>query len=340
MEYIGDEGCFYAQNKFRGPAPCSAGVCDIPTDLGAEIAGNQATLNWTTVPNGTTYEYQYRAANTTDWDKQWTDQTTVTICDLAVNQRYEYRLRSFCENEEKSAYTAGLFTTGDTTTTCSVMNTTDAACSIETIEILKFRECHDRGTINPADDYFIADVLVAFSNPPGVGTLTLSGNAEETISVGQLQYLNIYRFSRIKLTERDGAIELTAAFSGNTDCQQTISYPIPANPCWSQSYGIGLVEHQEGLEESKGGKDNFLKIGPNPAQNELVINYDFPTHLSGNYDLSIYNIYGQAEITKVLDKASQQTQIDISTLKNGVHYLVLNRGGLRISKKIVKEDMK
>ena len=61
VEYIGNEGCFYYQNKFKSPDSCSEDVCDVPTDLGLiPLWGNQATLNWTSVPNGTTYQYHYR----------------------------------------------------------------------------------------------------------------------------------------------------------------------------------------------------------------------------------------------------------------------------------------
>ena len=54
---------------------------------------------------------------------------------------------------------------------------------------------------------------------------------------GQLQYLNIYRFSKIKLTENNAHIDLTATFSGNSDCNYSISYPLPTNPCWAGRIG-------------------------------------------------------------------------------------------------------
>ena len=121
--------------------------------------------------------------NTQEWYGQWTDQTEVTICDLKLDHTYEYRIRALCDNQEKSAYTYGQFTTETTENPCSNNLIEEETCNIQNIEILKFRKCHDRGTVRPDDDYFIAVVMVAFSNPPGVGQLTLTGNANESISV-------------------------------------------------------------------------------------------------------------------------------------------------------------
>ena len=207
------------------------------------------------------------------------------------------------------------------------------------IIFLKFRKCHDRGTVRPDDDYFIADVMVAFSNPPGTGQLTLGGNADEEISVGQLQYLNIYRFSKIKLTENNGFIDLTASFSGNSDCTYSISYPLPTNPCWAEritNNNFPLLSDDLTISQETSEPVQFT-LGPNPVSNQLNISYQIKRR-SKNMSIRIYNIYGLQHIYQPLENTIGSIQLDVSELKNGLYYVVLYNGALRITKKVMKED--
>jgi hypothetical protein len=341
VEYIGNEGCFSVQNRFVSPPSCSENICDVLTDLGALVAGNQASLGWLSVPNGTTYEYQYRVENSKEWHGQWVDKTEVTICDLELDKKYEYRIRSLCKNQEKSTYIYGGFSTENHENPCPNELANSGTCTIQNIEVLKIRKCHDRGTVRADDDFFIADILVIFTNPPPSGVLKISGNANETIAVGVLAYLHIYRFSDIKLSENNSLIDLTATFSGVTNCSYSIQYPIPANPCWSGKISNNKEGNSVGASKvkTKSKAANIaLKLGANPVQNRLDVSYKLPPQ-PANGQLLLYDLFGKPFIQRQLKQKEGNVQLDIQDLRNGVYYLTLQHGGRNITQKVVKQDL-
>ncbi len=73
---------------------------------------------------------------------------------------------------------------------------------------------------------------------------------------------------------------------------------------------------------------NELKLYPNPAHSVLYIE----TGNSADFQYIMYNQLGQ-----VILSGENASQIDMSGLLNGVYYVVVSQGGVKLGKLIVKE---
>jgi len=81
------------------------------------------------------------------------------------------------------------------------------------------------------------------------------------------------------------------------------------------------------IEELEGIKPTGIKVFPNPA-------YDFVTISNAGltFSVNIYNTIGQSVLS-----TRNQTQIDISSLQNGLYFIeVLNDSGREVHKILVK----
>jgi len=84
-----------------------------------------------------------------------------------------------------------------------------------------------------------------------------------------------------------------------------------------------------------------LEFYPNPAKEKLVVDYQFKdTRSNQSIDLFIYDLMGVLQMKRTITDASGRVMLDIQTLENGIHLLVLNKGGLLSMQKFVKEDLK
>ncbi|MEM1123481.1 MAG: T9SS type A sorting domain-containing protein, partial [Bacteroidota bacterium] len=319
VEYIGNETCKYRFQQAVNLAPCSDLVCDIPSNVGAEVEGNQVVLKWDYVADWMSYEYRYRLNGAIDWTYQWTDQSEVIICDLVKEQAYEYQVRSYCGNNRKSAYAQGRFVAGTDDTDClpsrSVSN-----CLIQNLEVVNITNCHDRGTGYQEDDFFYADVVVYFQHPPTFGTLTINGNATTEVAVSALQTSTKYRFSRLKLMENGSRIDLTATFSADESCQFNIDYPIPANPC------IGSLGRSRTMDTPITDLPvDGIAISPNPSNGVINLTYNFGK-TTNPLRLVIYDHYGQAVLKRALSTDTNNASILLTNLQKGMYYMRVTDG--------------
>jgi len=78
-----------------------------------------------------------------------------------------------------------------------------------------------------------------------------------------------------------------------------------------------------------------INIYPNPATNELTIEFDegelFET------DITLFNILGEVVFSSPNEKIGQKKTIDISSLPAGIYFVELNIDGARAVEKVVKE---
>lgn len=329
VAFIGEEACFYHFNTATNLAPCSDLVCDVPANINAAVTGNQVDLSWDYVADWMSYEYRYRPTGTTEWIHQWTNKTRATICDLGVNQTYEYEIRAYCGNNRKSDFGTAFFTTESGTTICEVTES-GSTCAIANLEVLNIRNCHDRGTINPTDDYFYADVVVYFQQSPTFGELNLTGNTTASVAVSELQTTRIYRFNRLKLLENGNQINLTAAFSANDACQYTLNYPIPENPCWQGRSKqndfpttVSPMTRTPAIE---------LSVYPNPARD--ILNVKLPNPATGA--LVIYNILGE-RVSQQLISNLQNINVNLTAFEKGSYHLVVQSDAGLWSHKFIKQ---
>ena len=97
---------------------------------------------------------------------------------------------------------------------CSVA----ASCAITSIVSSNISACDNNGTTNlVSDDTFTADVTVTFSNPPGSGTLDLSGDGTASVAVGSIG-ATTHTFTGVTMSADGQPIGLTASFSADAAC--------------------------------------------------------------------------------------------------------------------------
>ena len=94
-------------------------------------------------------------------------------------------------------------------------------CEITDISIDNISACDDKGTADPSDDTFTADVTVTFANAPATGTLDLAGDGTASIAVGSLGSMTSHEFTGVSMTADGGSIDLMAAFSDELACSYT-----------------------------------------------------------------------------------------------------------------------
>lgn len=344
VNFINNEGCIY---RFRGgnaPSGCSDAICDIPGSAEIAMNGNKATLSWETVDNSQSFEYCYRVIGTEDWKCQWTDQLSCDICDLNLESDYEYSLRSLCVNGNKSAYHYGTFQTGDSEMDCFEEDGS-GECTIKEIRVNNIRNCHDRGSIDQDDDYFYGDLVVSFENAPLNGTLDVEGNVIASVDVSNLSDATYHEFPGLRFSEGGGVISLTASFSENSDCDYSIEYSIPSNPCYAgrltnESTGTELPLLSAGNTDLPNGFEpiSYLNVFPNPVNDELFVEYQFPknTVTNNTTELILFDAYGRLIYSQILDKNGSGQRLNTTGFESGIYHLVLKSDDQMLSKRIVK----
>ena len=111
---------------------------------------------------------------------------------------------------------------------------TPLPCSITDIALSNQSACNNNGTpLNPADDYYTADVTVTFANAPFSGSLNLTGDGTASVAVGSLGSSTSHTFVGVQLPTNGatGFNSLTATFSANTSCTFTKSDLVSINNC-------------------------------------------------------------------------------------------------------------
>lgn len=112
---------------------------------------------------------------------------------------------------------------------------TPLPCSMDNnITLSNQSACNNNGTpLNPADDYYTADVTVTFANAPFSGSLDLTGDGTASVAVGSLGSSTSHTFVGVQLPTNGatGFNSLTATFSANTSCTVTKSDLASINNC-------------------------------------------------------------------------------------------------------------
>ena len=109
-------------------------------------------------------------------------------------------------------------------------------------------------------------------------------------------------------------------------------YTLPGTlPCNQCNYSTGLEE------PNTGGGIGEMKVYPNPFNNTLQVNYDFPTNQS-NPRLVLTDILGRELRERKLTSQTDNVSINTSDLPKGTIIVSLYGGQNMISKKVIKID--
>jgi len=109
-----------------------------------------------------------------------------------------------------------------------VLSTT--SCSITNLTIDNVSGCQDNGTADPFDDFFTADILVEFVDPPATGQLrvelgedAMSGGGLLSIDVGDIADPGSHTFEAIRVKADGDTTEIPVSFSAAPSCRETIT---------------------------------------------------------------------------------------------------------------------
>jgi hypothetical protein len=79
-----------------------------------------------------------------------------------------------------------------------------------------------------------------------------------------------------------------------------------------------------------------MNIYPNPAGDEVFIDYDLPA--SENGMITITDVYGKKiNEFRFSQKVSESMKIDVSALQSGVYFISLQTGKYSVTRKMVKQ---
>nr|WP_042297372.1 DUF11 domain-containing protein [Nonlabens ulvanivorans] len=96
-------------------------------------------------------------------------------------------------------------------------------CSVAVISLDNISACNSNGTSGDlTDDTFTADVVVQFTNAPGLGNLDLTGAGINTfVPVTGLDSATQHRFTNLTFSADGGPVNLTATFDNPSGCTDT-----------------------------------------------------------------------------------------------------------------------
>ena len=161
-------------------------------------------------------------------------------------------------------------------------------------------------------------------------------NAKEGISNGDGTWTFTYSPAPTDSLEYrivvDGVEEnLIQEMIDGANCAPITDYSSYANRLWQLSDGSSIVNTYNTCADCSGSNDIFelsldFKIYPNPATNSITIK-----NAPESFAYSIYNSIGSLMI-----KGYDGSQIDISSLKNGIYFVVINSDNSKTQASFVK----
>jgi hypothetical protein len=114
-----------------------------------------------------------------------------------------------------------------------------SGCTITSITLQNASPCNDNGTTDNAnDDFFTADIVVNYVDPPATGTLDVSGaGVSESIAVSSIG-AGSYTFANVQIPASGFSVVLTASFSANGTCSLTANAGSSPGVCSPDATGI------------------------------------------------------------------------------------------------------
>lgn len=104
------------------------------------------------------------------------------------------------------------------------------SCMITSVAIIEATGCDDNGTLDPSDDYYLADIEVLFAGAPASGMLTLSGSINASVDVVDLG-AGSYVFSTMEIPANGQALTVLASFTEDAACSLSQDLGTAEMPC-------------------------------------------------------------------------------------------------------------
>lgn len=157
-----------------------------------------------------------------------------------------------------------------------------------------------------------------------------------------------FRFSRISVSGPVRAYEYrirSNCENGSSAYSPVYTFAImPASSSgnYQSEAGARNSESEEKITIPESALDNyqFLALSPNPANNDLQVNYNYGSSSNLPTTMTVYDLTGRTILSKVVDGSQKDHRLDISDLPNGLYHLMLRQGNTKpLIKKFVKKRM-
>ena len=120
-------------------------------------------------------------------------------------------------------------------------------CNITAATLSNISVCNNNGTpANTADDFYTADVVITFTNPPAIGNLTLSGTGSGSAVGGSIAScfmgsITTYTFTNQQFSANNTTGTITVQFPGSTTACTFTNSAIPAVVNCSTSTDCAII---------------------------------------------------------------------------------------------------
>jgi|GEM_PF-584664 len=337
------EGILY---EWRVSATCSAGTgnygntqfttaitCNAPANLqSSNITATSATLTWTGVAGASSYDIEYKLSSSSTWTVKASNYTSTSynLTGLTGGMAYDWRVRTNCGSlSGYSAYSTGTFNTpvppcadsyesNNTSATAKTitLNTTISASIASGTDIDWFRITSPNSTAT--------NIRIILSNVPAnydiylynksnvlIGSSTRTGNSPDTIIFNS--------------TAKKAAYSIQVKGATGTDHNLNTCYNLRAESSSTKFIRSNSLPEQAGSfgTTSTSTINGYWRLYPIPVNNELNIYYNSPENERA--ELQIIDVMGRIVNSKKVDvkTGSNNFQIDMHNLKNGVYMIKL-----------------
>ena len=318
---------FSASATFTTPATDPS--CGVPSGLASSnITSNSATLSWLPITGATSYNIQYRVSSATTWTTTTSNTNSLTLSGLGASTSYQFSVQANCSNVLSAYSSSASFTTlaGGCTDPYESNNSISAAKTIAVntsinglISTSTDNDYFKFTTVSPNTNFLATlsnlpanyDLRIYSSTGSLLATSANTGTTNEVIrgttSNPGTYYLRVYG--------KSGAFNTTRCY--------TLSLAASSTPFRT------MGEQEINFNES-------LSIFPNPANNNLNINYI--SNEEGLLNICIIDLTGRTVLRlskDVVNGNNSIEDIDISNLNKGIYFIEATNGSERELKRFV-----
>ena len=319
----------YMASQFTTNTPCSA-----PAGLtSSAITSNSATVNWTAVSGGVSYDVDYKITGSATWTNAVTATTltTVNLSGLTASTSYDWQVRANCGAVGSSIYSSSQFTT------------IAAGCSDQ---LEPNNTLATAAPISVGVDYSAQIAVSGDNDYYSFNNTTSQKNIKVTLTTLPGDYdLKLYSPSNklLRTSQNGGTTSETINYNTTSSVGTYKVYvygyagAFSSTKCYTLKVLLSAGNFSSTEPESNSLKlvRSALKLYPVPASTAVTISFD--AFAKGSADIVIVNQLGQQVLYKkvlVSDGINFNT-IDVSTFKSGVYTVKVNNGKEIQTKKMI-----
>jgi hypothetical protein len=206
---------------------------------------------------------------------------------------------------------------GNTYYECNGSGTTYQTISVGTVQADRLKKCDVLGPFNPAATTSSATTCIN-------SAVTLSSSATSPIQGASPSYTYSWSSTPAGFTSTSQNPTVTPTVAGT----YTYVVTVTTGGCSSTASVSLVADACTGIEETASEKTE-LNLFPNPTSGVINLNEDFS--LNNNYDIIVYNSFGEVVIHENNSKI-----IDLSMYTNGIYYITVKSDNNNvINKKVI-----